>query len=139
MAKTCTTCGGAPYAKGFCKIHYKMPSQLNPKPIARKQMAAVAAVKRPAIKLVSDRRAKELRVYAKICPAFKKANPECQAKLPGCTVMTTDVHHKWGKENERLNMVEHFLAVCRHCHDVIGGNHTMAKEKGFSINRTFVI
>lgn len=36
MAKTCSVCGGAHYAKNKCKIHYKMPSQLNPKSIKHK-------------------------------------------------------------------------------------------------------
>lgn len=43
MPKTCNfelneteLCGGEHYAKGKCKIHYKMPSQLNPKPIMSK-------------------------------------------------------------------------------------------------------
>lgn len=34
--KVCDECGGKHYAKGKCRIHYKMPSQLNPKPIKSK-------------------------------------------------------------------------------------------------------
>lgn len=33
--KTCDECGGAHHAKGKCKKHYRMPSQLNPKPLKR--------------------------------------------------------------------------------------------------------
>lgn len=33
--KVCTVCGEKHYARGLCKVHYRMPSQLNPKPIKR--------------------------------------------------------------------------------------------------------
>lgn len=33
--KSCDECGDKHYAKGKCKLHYKMPSQLNPKPIKK--------------------------------------------------------------------------------------------------------
>jgi hypothetical protein len=139
MPKTCSICGGDHYAKGFCRLHYKMPSQLNPKPIKRVDRSSIKQsipVKRTPVKKVADRRAKELRIYAKLCPEFKKANPECQARLEGCTWRTTDVHHKKGKENELLNKVEYFLPVCRNCHDIIGSQHTRAKKLGLSIDRT---
>lgn len=146
MPKVCDVCAGKHYAKGKCAIHYKMPSQLNPKPIQRTAIKAPAKnvillggtwqPVKTAIKKVSDRRAAELRIYAKLCPQFKKDNPVCQAKLGGCTGRTVDVHHMRGKENKRLNEVKYFLAVCRSCHDIIGDNNEMAKELGFSINRT---
>lgn len=146
MAKLCDVCGGKHYAKGKCALHYKMPSQLNPKPIARtaikprKELTISLNGKtvgiRTAIKQVSDKRAKEQRIYAKIAPVFKLANPYCHARLSGCTTLTTEIHHIRGRENQKLNEVEYFLPVCRNCHDWIGANNTRAKELGFSINRT---
>jgi len=117
-----------------------MPSQLNPKPIKRTELSSVRKpieLKRTPINKVSDKRAKELRTYAKLCSEFKKANPECQAKLEGCTWRTTDLHHMKGRENEMLNKVKYYLAVCRNCHDIIGAQHTRAKQLGLSIDRTF--
>lgn len=138
MPKVCTVCGGKHYAKGFCAIHYKMPSQINPKPIKRKELTTdrkMTSVKRAPIKKVADKRAKELREYAKICGPFKLDNPFCHARVKGCTHRTTDIHHMKGRENSMLLKVEYFLPVCRNCHDWIGDNHTLAKEMGFSINR----
>lgn len=138
MPKTCITCGGKHYAKGFCAIHYRMPSQINPKPVRVKPQVytASAPVKRVAISKVADKRAKELRLYAKIAPVFKLANPYCHARLSGCTGKTTDIHHMCGRENWRLNDVPNFLPVCRNCHDKIEIDSAMAREKGFSIART---
>lgn len=45
MAKKCSVCGGVHYAKGFCKFHYKMPSQLKPKPILSKIKTASNTLK----------------------------------------------------------------------------------------------
>jgi hypothetical protein len=45
----------------------------------------------------------------------------------------TDVHHKNGRHNERLNAVEHWLPVCRKCHDWIHQNPQKARDKGYLI------
>lgn len=45
----------------------------------------------------------------------------------------TDVHHKNGRHNDRLNDVEHWLPVCRKCHDYIHAHPQKAREKGWLI------
>lgn len=104
----------------------------NPEPAVR------PPVKRTPIKQVSDKRKKELQQYSKLSGPFKKDNPYCHACLEGCTTHTTDIHHMKGRENKMLVNVQYFLPVCRSCHDKIEVNPAMAKERGFSINRTIV-
>lgn len=137
MAKFCDECGRKHYAKGKCSIHYRMPSQLIPKPLVRKSSMIINdSPKRVPVNKVSAKRAIELRAYAKIAPAFKLANPDCNARLSGCTGITTDIHHQKGRENWRLNDVRYFLPVCRNCHSIIEIDTVMAWKMGFSFPRT---
>ncbi|MFD2600191.1 hypothetical protein ACFSQ3_14630 [Sphingobacterium corticis] len=62
-------------------------------------------------------------------------NKLCKARLEGCTVWTTDVHHKKGRINNLLTDETYFLPVCRSCHQVIELNPVLAKELGFSQSR----
>lgn len=138
MPKTCQICGGKHYAKGFCAVHYTMPSQLNPKPIKRteiKKSVTISTMLRKPIKKESTKRAKENREYNKLALSFKLDNPFCHAGLSGCTTMTTEVHHTKGRTGSLLTNVMYFLAVCRNCHDWIENNPAAAKEKGLSTSR----
>jgi len=86
------------------------------------------------IKKVSDKLAVDLALYYPMALAFKEKHYECQAGLYGCTRRTSDVHHIRGR-GIWLIVVKFWLAVCRNCHDTIGDNHEIAKERGFSENR----
>ena len=82
----------------------------------------------------SDKQTKLDAAYSIIRASFLKANPFCKAKLPGCTIVATDVHHKAGRGVYMLDSTL-FLAVCRICHNQIEENPIMAKEMGFSVSR----
>jgi len=62
-------------------------------------------------------------------------NKVCQAKLFGCTHLSTDLHHIKGRVGDLLTDENNFLAVCRSCHTFIEENPKFAKEKGFSKSR----
>lgn len=70
------------------------------------------------IKKVSEKRAKGLKTYKVLRDAFLSTHYYCQAKLEGCTYRAVDVHHGGGRENEKLNDVSKFIAVCRNCHKI---------------------
>lgn len=116
--KVCTECGGKHYAKGKCKIHYKMPSQMNPKEINK----------------ISDSKKKTDKIYMGLRRLYLENHPLCEATLPGCIITATEVHHKAGRNDNTLR-VETWLPVCRSCHRWIEEHPTEAKEKGFSTNR----
>ena len=83
----------------------------------------------------TEKQAAAERQYSIIAKAYKAANPECQAKLMGCTRWTEDVHHISGRLGSKLTDEKNFLAVCRHCHQTIENNPVFSKALGLSINR----
>lgn len=81
------------------------------------------------LKPISEKRLKENEIYrtlketflnGKMCPVF----PHLKA---------TEVHHKFHREHERLNDVQHWLAVSRAGHKYIHSHPREAREKGWLI------
>jgi hypothetical protein len=87
-------------------------------------------LKRPNKKSSKDIKRDE---YKQLRKEFLKKNPYCQARIPGCNRVSTDVHHKGGRVGD--NLTSHFLSVCRYCHNWIETHPIAAKELGFSISR----
>lgn len=100
----------------------------------RKEMNAFLKTKKPIPK-VSQKQVERLAQYRKVRDQFMKENLLCQAKLNGCTVKATDLHHAKGKVGDLLTDKRYFKALCRSCHSYIEINPNFAKEKGFSLNR----
>lgn len=126
MPKTCTTCGGIHYAKGFCRMHYKMPSQLNPKPIVRKTpivrtttplKAAVIPTKRKAIAPVSKKKLKELQTYRKNRDEYFKEKPVCE--FLGCNCKEITLHHMAGRIGSLLTDKTNFRSLCLEHHEYV--------------------
>ena len=90
------------------------------------------------MKRFSNKRAKENRKYLKLATAFKE-DKECEAGLPGCTGIVTDIHHQRGRIGKNLLDQSTWLPVCRNCHSIIEHEPEMAKENGFSKSRLSVI
>jgi hypothetical protein len=88
-----------------------------------------------SINKVSDKQKKYNSIYTIVAPKFKIKNPECLARLPGCTVLTEEIHHTYKRTGIWLIMSEYFLPVCRCCHRAITDNSAMAMETGLSISR----
>jgi hypothetical protein len=106
----------------ICAIEYKKNKPIKtPKPI----------------KQFSDKRAKRNQAYLvarkvfllepqnKYCPVMKT--------LFNKTVEATEVHHTNGRENERLNDRDHWLAVSREGHQWIHNNPKESRELGWLI------
>jgi AMMECR1 domain-containing protein len=88
-----------------------------------------------SISPVSTKRREILDEYSKKRVAYLTLHTLCEAKLPGCTGNSTEIHHKAGKIGENHNKISNFLAVCRSCHSIIELEPEMAKELGFSESR----
>lgn len=102
---------------------YRQPEKLgNPKPEKRPRLKA------KPIKRVSDKRAHELGVYKLLRKVFLEEHEDCEV----CGGKANQVHHKQGRENEWLNKVAHWLAVCDPCHRKITDNSLWAFENGYS-------
>lgn len=87
------------------------------------------------IKKISDKHLETLKEYRVIRDDFMKKNPECMAKLEGCTKVATDCHHSKGKVGSLYTDVRYFKALCRKCHEYLETHPNEAKELGFSLNR----
>lgn len=74
-------------------------------------------------------------LYAIARKSYLSAHPMCEAKIPGCTLNATDIHHKRGRVGSFYLDITNFLAVCRACHGIIETHSVMAKEEGFSKSR----
>jgi hypothetical protein len=74
---------------------------------------------RTPLKRVSKKRRSQMADYKGIREDYLKKNPLCHCcqKKP-----STDIHHKAGRWQERLNDVAFFCALCRQCHNYIHAN-----------------
>jgi len=88
-----------------------------------------------SISPVSTKRRGEMDEYARLRDAFLTAKPRCEAKLVGCTGVSTEIHHKAGRVGDKYLRIGTWLAVCRNCHTWIEINPAEAKELGFSESR----
>ena len=83
------------------------------------------------IKKISSKMSAQLTVYTKVREVFMNKHPMCEAKLHGCLIHSTDVHHKKGR-GKHLNDPTTWLSVCRSCHDWIETNPAEAIQLGYS-------
>ena len=105
------------FSKGLCKYHWQ------------------AQYGKP-IKRVSDRHKDTLRKYSDIRKEFIDKHNECEARLPRCTHIATDIHHIKGKDSENLWLdTNFFMAVCRNCHTKIEEGGDWVYERGFKEHR----
>ena len=70
---------------------------------------------------ISKKKLVENQEYSILRVEFLNKHPTCQAKLPGCTVMSTDIHHLYsGKDRSKYYLESTtWKAVCRMCHNFI--------------------
>lgn len=73
--------------------------------------------------------------YVKERKAWLPLHPYCEAKLNGCTLLATEVHHKQGRTGELLLNTDKWLAVCHSCHEKITECSQEAIQLGLSLKR----
>jgi hypothetical protein len=86
------------------------------------------------IKAKSDKMAALDQLYSVLRNKFLSQHPTCKARLTGCSMVATDVHHTRGRGKYYLDIVT-WLPLCRSCHSYIELHPNEAKELGFSLNR----
>ncbi len=77
----------------------------------------------------SEKRKEQERIYAQVSKVYKESNPNCEC----CGNKATDIHHKNGRNGDRLNDVKFFMSVCRTCHTYIHEHPKEARENGYLI------
>lgn len=100
--KTCKTCGGDHHAKGYCKIHYRMPSQLNPKPIKRSAIKPKSLIEM-CIGYIEDIQIAKIKLNA----AVSNLKPKVRSKvktgkitLPELISRTEKVFNAWIRKRD---------------------------------------
>jgi hypothetical protein len=120
-AKQCKQegCNNPAWSKGMCQWHKpKKPLQQNVAPLNRKP-----------IKPISDKRKKQQTAYKVLREAYLKEHGVCE--ICG-TPNPTDIHHKGGRMEDKLNDFTNVMALCRPCHHEI--HHVSpkwARENGY--------
>lgn len=79
------------------------------------------------IKKVSDKRKTQEATYKLISKAFKLENPFCNV----CGNLASDIHHKNGREGDRLNDTRFFMSICRDCHTWLHEHPKVSRENGW--------
>jgi len=87
------------------------------------------------MRLQSSKIVKLNAAYSVLREQFLKNHPYCKAKVPGCSIIATDIHHKKGRVGKLFLDDSEFLAVCRMCHTWIENNPAEAKLLDFSKSR----
>jgi len=95
----------------LCKdCYFRMPE--NKKPIEKKVYV---------IPKESTKRSKENRLYHAKRILYLTTHKECEAVLPGCLHMASDIHHLYFGSDRNLHLTDEttWKAVCRECHRII--------------------
>lgn len=136
MAKICSCgkCNLPVFSKGLSqpcwKRKYSKPLPKSTKPLKRTPLKkSNKPIKKQSKKLAAD-----LRKYYPLRDQFLVDNPVCQLSLPGCTKVSTEVHHAKGR-GKYLLTVETFKAGCSSCHRYITDNSKEAIKTGLSMRR----
>jgi hypothetical protein len=89
---------------------------------------------RSKINQKSKKREKLDLLYSKMRIQFLTDKPVCEANLPNCTSVATDVHHKAGRGRNYL-VIDTWFAACRSCHSWIEEHPIEAREAGYSTTK----
>jgi hypothetical protein len=109
----------------YCKdCWYKLE-----KPISKKTNNPIKPLRSKSSKLAALEQ-----LYSKLRKDYLDSNPGCQASLPGCSNVSTDIHHKKGRGPFLLDVAS-WISVCRHCHTWIELHPKEAKELNLSESR----
>jgi hypothetical protein len=104
-----------------------------------KQFKGLSSIKKPtAKKPLSPRSPKQVKLdalYTVLRKSYMERYPFCLAKLPGCSINATDIHHKMGRTGKLYLDETEFLSVCRTCHGWIEVHPTEAKLLNLSKSR----
>lgn len=82
-----------------------------------------------AINRKSEKRADQEEVYKALKKAYMLKEPFCER----CARNATEIHHKNGRNGDRLNDINFFMSICRDCHKWVHNHPKEARENGYLI------
>jgi hypothetical protein len=134
--KKCSGCGedkpiwknheGEKYCKYCWQVHN--PKNKEPKPPLKN-----------SIKQKSKKRSAQDIVYSDLRRVFLTKHSGCEARLGGCTLQATDVHHTfWGSERGSTYLeMNTWKAVCRACHSKIHDELSAEESKALGLKNSY--
>lgn len=108
----------------------------------KEQRAAIRAaskakpvpLKRTRVAKVSEKKRRDLVLYAPLKKQFLLDKPACELNFRGCTKKAIEPHHKSTSERDFLN-TETWISVCRNCHEICEGMAAQRRrELGYLID-----
>lgn len=93
-------------------------------------MKRTALLRKTRLSPVSKKRQGKMAVYRKLRINFLSEMKVCWVCV---RTKATDVHHKNGRHNDRLNDTSFWLPVCRRCHDWIHQHPQQARDNGWLV------
>lgn len=93
--------------------------------------------RRKPLNRVSNKRAAQNRVYAKLRRQFLIVNPYCRVmfEISRKYFRATEIHHKNHRTGERLNDTKYWMAVSREGHTYLHSNPAEAYARGWLIRK----
>lgn len=106
--------------------------------IGHAKFAGAVTIK-PA-KPLQPRSEKQKAVMAELKKLYKvfmsnPKNKQCRAKLEGCTLEATDIHHSRGRGKEFVLDIKTFVPLCRSCHTHLESHPELSEKLGFTKSR----
>lgn len=87
-------------------------------------------MKRTPLRKVSKKRRSQLGEYSKLRRDYMKAHPICAM----CNnAKASDIHHRNGRNGDRLNNTVFWVSLCRSCHTYIHDHPGFARDHGWLI------
>lgn len=115
----------------FGRVHgclrYSFFDRMKRTPLKRKTPLKRGGRLRP----VSKKRAKQNKEYFIYRNLYLNNHPTCER----CGSKASQIHHKRGRFQDRLNEMEFFMSVCHSCHEWIHRNPLEAYAKGYLLLR----
>lgn len=134
-------CKGVAKTRGYCQYHYWKSIREKSKKIGC-TIKKGQYISKSQVNKISKKYSEGLKLYKKARQEYLELHRCCEAKLTGCLAPTIvcdikllQIHHKIGRQGEKLYDSKYFMTVCQSCHNYLTENPEFAIENGFSISR----
>lgn len=109
---------------GAIDSHFSFQCATKRKPIKQSTTSNKPLQSTTTIKPIPKQSSKEKKrqaAYSVLRKEFMKSRITCEVKLPGCTGISSEVHHLFmGSDRYKYFLDDStYIAICRHCHHVV--------------------
>ena len=117
------------FSKGRCRSCAMIIYAQNRK----KKLQSIPFAERTKVSAKSPQQAIFDTIYKILCKELKPLHKKCEANLPGCQSVASDIHHRRGRKGILLILSAYFGYMCRNCHSWCTHHSKEAKALGLSL------